>query len=85
MLESSKLERVFNHPAGGLVARCPACAKEGKDRKGNHLRIFSDGRFACVANQGKSGSEHRKLIHKLAGKKSPARKWVPLYPRSRGS
>lgn len=83
VLESSKLERVVRHPDGGAVARCPACAAEGGDTRGEHLRIFPNGRFACVVNPGASGGEHRKVIFKLVGKKRRTRRWVPLYPKRR--
>ena len=82
-LEVNKLERVVRHPDGGVVARCPACAAGGGDAKGEHLRIFPDGRFACVVNPGASGRGHRKLIFQLVGKKRRTGRWVPLYPKRR--
>ncbi len=50
-----------------LTARCPACAETGSDRKGEHLAIFADGRFACVMNPGPAGEVHRQRIFDLAG------------------
>ena len=56
------------HKQGGkTVARCPACAEDGHDSTGNHLAIFEDGRFACVAYPGGAGAEHRKRIFMLVG------------------
>ena len=49
------------------VARCPACAEEGHDNKGDHLAIFPDGRFACVVHPGESGHDHRSRIAQLVG------------------
>ena len=54
---------------GKMIARCPACAAAGNDAKGDHLAIFPDGKFSCVANPNDKG--HRKEIFKLAG--SPSR------------
>ena len=82
-LEVNKLEKAVNHSEGGVVARCPACAAEGGDTRGEHLRIFPDGRFACVVNPGESGGEHRKVIFKLVGKKRRTGRWIPLCPKRR--
>ena len=64
-LDTSKLQNVVKAANGEIQARCPACAAAGLDTKGEHLKIFVDGKFACAANQGDSA--HRKEIHKLAG------------------
>jgi len=62
--------------AGGSVqARCPACAEDGQDRAGNHLRIHADGRFGCCVHP-KDG-DHRKRIFALAGNTSP-REFTPF-------
>ena len=53
----------------GWVGRCPACAEAGADRTGNHLRVWGDGRFACVINTGKEGAQHRRRIFALIGVK----------------
>jgi hypothetical protein len=53
----------------GWVGRCPACAEGGADTTGNHLRVWGDGRFACVVNTGREGSAHRKRIFALIGVK----------------
>ena len=64
-LDAAKLEKV-RELAGGIVqARCPACAEGGGDRKGEHLRIYPDGRYGCCVHP-KDG-EHRKRIFALAG------------------
>src|SRR5437899_1085756 len=63
-LDVAKLEKV-RELAGGIVqARCPACAEGGGDRKGEHLRVYADGRFGCCVHP-KDG-EHRKRIFALA-------------------
>lgn len=61
----SKLERVHRQPSGKVIARCPACAEVEGDRTGNHLVVFPDGKFGCVAHAG--DSEHRRRIFALAG------------------
>lgn len=52
--------------AGGIVqARCPACAEDSHDRRGEHLRIYPDGRFGCCVHP--KDKEHRKRIFALVG------------------
>ena len=67
-LDFSKLENM-KHQNGVTTARCPACAEEGRDRKGNHLFINNDGRFSCVCSPGKDGHSHRSRIFELVGVK----------------
>ncbi len=56
-------------PDGTLVARCPACAADGQDRKGEHLVVYPDGRFGCVAHPGDAGWLHRKAIWEAVGER----------------
>jgi len=68
-LDLSRLEKLRQQAGGKLIARCPACAEEGGDRKGNHLAVFPDGRFACAA---RAGDEiHRREIFGLVGLRQP--------------
>jgi hypothetical protein len=65
-LDLSRLENV--HERGSkVIARCPACAENGRDEKGEHLVIMSDGRFGCVVYPGAAGKPHRQKIFRLAG------------------
>jgi hypothetical protein len=64
-LDSAKLEKVRELTGGILQARCPACAEAGGDRKGEHLRVYADGRYGCCVHP-KDGA-HRKRIFALAG------------------
>jgi hypothetical protein len=64
-LDLSRLENVRKR-IGKIVARCPACAEQNHDQKGDHLAIFPDGSFACVANPGAAGHKHRRRIFALA-------------------
>lgn len=50
------------------IARCPACAEDGGDRKGEHLIVFESGRFGCAVFPG--DKEHRQQIWRLAGQKN---------------
>jgi hypothetical protein len=65
------LERLENVVTTGdrTVAACPACRAGGHDRTGNHLVIFSNGKFGCVGFPGRSPEavEHRRVIAGLAG------------------
>ncbi len=67
-LEVSRLENVRVR-GGKTIARCPACAEAGRDQKGEHLIINSDGRFGCVVYPGDlaDAKEHRKRIFALCG------------------
>jgi hypothetical protein len=66
-LDLQKLENVVELGDDGMRARCPACGEGGGDRKGEHLRIYPDGRFGCCVAAG--DREHRKRIFALAGKR----------------
>ncbi len=68
MINSSLIEKRVAKD-DGWVGRCPACAEGGADTTGNHLRVWGDGRFACVVNPGKEGAQHRKRIFALIGVK----------------
>jgi hypothetical protein len=74
MIDMSKLQNVVPM-AGKTVARCPACAADGRDTTGNHLIVFEDGRFGCVCHPG--DSNHRREIWRLVG----VREGPPSKPR----
>lgn len=62
--------RFVRHIRARIIAQCPACAEIGADRRGrNHLIIWPDGRFACVAHPG--DREHRRRIWALARDHTP--------------
>ncbi|MEI6673709.1 MAG: hypothetical protein WCO57_00880 [Verrucomicrobiota bacterium] len=63
-IDITKLEKVRS-TASKITARCPACAVTGGDGAGQHLVIFSNGKFACAAFSG--DSEHRREIYRLVG------------------
>lgn len=65
-LDLKKLEKVRPH-GSNIIARCPACAEDGKDGKGDHLCIFPDGKFSCVVYPSEDGKNHRKRIFALVG------------------
>jgi len=68
-LDLSKLENVRHHGTT-IIARCPACAETGNDRKGEHLFIEESGKFGCVVFSGTDGHKHRQRIFELAGIKT---------------
>lgn len=77
MIDIGRIEKC-RKAGDGWIGRCPACAEGGADRSGNHLRVWPDGRFACVVNSGKEGAQHRRRIFALVGKKDgkdAARLW----------
>lgn len=67
-LDLSRLEKVVELAHGVKRARCPACAEAGQDRKGEHLRLYPDGRFGCCVHP--RDREHRKRIFALAGQRA---------------
>ena len=67
-LDLTKLEKVRRR-GSNTIARCPACAEAGGDRKGDHLFINDGGRFGCVLYPGTDGQTHRQRIFELAGAK----------------
>ncbi|MBI5386775.1 MAG: hypothetical protein HZA90_19055 [Verrucomicrobia bacterium] len=62
-----KLGKVADLGDGAKQARCPACAEKGQDKKGEHLRIYPDGKFGCCVFSG--DREHRRRIFALAGER----------------
>ncbi len=72
-IDLSRLEKVKRRGLN-TIARCPACAESGGDRKGEHLMINDVGQFGCVLFPGQSGQQHRQRIFELAGvKESPSK------------
>ena len=67
-LDITKVENVRER-SGKIIARCPACAEAGHDRKGEHLVVNEDGRFGCILYPGDSpeAKEHRRRIFALCG------------------
>jgi len=65
-LDVSRLEKVRRR-GSNTIARCPACAEAGNDRKGEHLFINAKGQFGCVLYPGADGQEHRQRIFEIAG------------------
>lgn len=71
MLDTAKLENV-REKGGKTTAACPACRADGHDRSGEHLVLFADGKFGCVAYPGDSteARNHRQDVFRLAGVQS---------------
>jgi hypothetical protein len=72
-LDPAKLSNVVLRPDGSYNARCPACAEEGHDTKGNHLIVFPSGAFACVIFQRRTEQtiQHRAVILRIAVRMPP--------------
>ncbi|MCP4481336.1 MAG: hypothetical protein GY817_00710 [bacterium] len=75
ILDISKLENVKNEN-GNIIAKCPACAEMGQDKKGNHLFINKDGKFGCVVYPRETGKKHRQRIYKLSKNKGYKSKYI---------
>lgn len=71
MLDPAKLENV-REKGGKTTAACPACRADEHDRSGEHLVLFADGKFGCVAYPGDSAEArtHRQNVFRLAGVQS---------------
>ncbi len=82
-LDLTKLQKL-RHQGSKIIARCPACAENGCDRKGEHLIINDEGRFSCVLFPGQAGQQHRRRIFELVGVKEMTKKGfevrTPLFP-----
>ena len=74
-LDSSRLEKVRQR-SGKLLARCPACAEMGEDRKCDNLMIWETGAYKCI--KADVGTPHHKRIWKLAGDPTTAASPRPL-------
>lgn len=71
-IDTTKLKHACTKIRNGqtvIIARCPACEEDGHDNKGDHLIVFSDGRFGCVVNpvEDEDSHEHRMRILELVG------------------
>src|SRR5262245_25916435 len=65
-LDLNKLENV--HRSGSkIIARCPACAEQGNDKKSEYLVIYNSGRISCIQYHGVKGNANRKRMWKLVG------------------
>jgi hypothetical protein len=77
-LDISKLQKIKNRGAN-IIARCPACAENGADNKGEHLFINNEGRFGCVLFPGEEGILHRKRVFELVELKKEVHKTFTVY------
>lgn len=57
----NKLECRKPGAGGVVVARCPACAKDGGDKSGQHLSVRPSGEFWCVVGS-ESDPNHNRFI-----------------------
>ena len=64
-IDRNKLQNIVKNTDGSYTARCPACAASGADSKSEHLIVFPDGRFGCVAHP--KDKDHNKAVLLLAG------------------
>jgi len=69
---SLNIENIENvkHQGSRIIARCPVCAEQGHDNKGEHLFIDKQGRYSCIIYPAETGKEHRKRIYELIGIKN---------------
>lgn len=80
-LNENKLDFHHKKPDGSKVYRCPVCAEEGHDNKGEHLIIYPDGAFGCVVMPGETGIAHRERIYALVGISTTAVYAIKIYPK----
>lgn len=75
-IDPSRLSHVVKKD-GKIVARCPACAAQGKDAKGNNFVLYADGGFGCQAYP--QSKEHNREILKLAGVRVEETRQVEIH------
>ena len=63
-LDLAKLRKVRPSP-DGWQAQCPACALNGSDKQGVHLKLWRNGKYSCAVHPG--DESHNKAIYSLAG------------------
>jgi hypothetical protein len=81
-IDVTKLEKARRQGLN-TIARCPACAEAGGDRKGEHLFINDKGQFGCVLYPEESGQAHRQRIFELVGvKEGPVKSFEVRKPLS---
>lgn len=73
-INTDALENRVARDDGSVVARCPACAQAGHDKSGNHLIVYPDGKFGCVACP--SDREHNREILRLVGQEGGRRTYT---------
>ena len=66
-IDLDKLENL-KIDSNGWTSACPLCRYEGRDKTGNHLKIYPNGAFGCVVAQ--KDKNHNAGILKLAGTES---------------
>lgn len=66
-LDLSKLQNLRSGANGCKTAGCVACMEQGRDHTRDHLIIYPDGKWGCLAFPGPEGDAHRKRIWALAG------------------
>jgi hypothetical protein len=74
IIDLTRLENIRKR-GDRIIARCPACAKQNHDEKGDHLVIYPNGAFGCVTCPGATGHDHRKQIIALVGQPEYRQRW----------
>jgi hypothetical protein len=66
VIDLSKLENVKKQPDGSIIAGCPCCINDlSRDHTKDHLRVWPDYAFNCLAYPGEK--DHNKRILQLVG------------------
>lgn len=80
-LNLDRLENQKQGADGKMTYRCPACAAKEMDSAGEHLVVYPDGRFGCVAHP--EDKKHRAEIIRLTGinnEPAPRRLVIEIKP-----
>lgn len=73
VIDIEKLESKISQGDGSFICACPQCRSEGKDRSGNHLRVWPNLAFHCIIDGSK---EHNAGILQLVGTESDGTHFV---------
>jgi DNA primase len=74
VIDLDKLENKTSLGGGVFLAACPQCRAEGRDKTGNHLKIWPNGAFNCVIDNSK---QHNAGILQLVGTEGDGTTFIP--------
>lgn len=78
--DKSKLYCVRQLAGGTIQAQCPVCKENGRDKTGNHLRIYPDGRFNCIVGSKDDEGHNKRIFQLLRDPEAPLVEFIDIEP-----